>query len=118
MKSYTTTNKIRARSLRKSTTDAEAHLWHQLRNRNLRQFKFRRQHPIGPYIVDFVCLEHKLVIELDGSQHLDQVDYDYKRTVYLEQAGFRIIRFWDNDVLAQTGGVMQALYAALGHPSP
>ncbi len=118
MKGYSNTRKNKARSLRKSTTDAELRLWQLLRNRSLQHCKFRRQHPIGQYIVDFTCLEQKLVIELDGSQHADQIRYDSDRTVFLEKAGYKVIRFWDNDVLAQTENVMQVIYDALGCPSP
>ncbi len=118
MKRYSTIKRNRARSLRKSTTDAEQSLWQLLRNRSLQQFKFRRQHPIGPYFVDFVCLEQKLVIELDGSQHMEQLRYDSERTAFLEKAGYKVVRFWDNDVLAQSEGVMQVIYDALGCPSP
>ncbi len=118
MKGYSATRKTRARSLRKSTTDAEQRLWQELRNRNLQKFKFRRQHPVDPYIVDFACIEQRLVIELDGSQHMDQVGYDTKRSAYLAEAGFRVLRFWDNDVLTQTESVMQAICDVLGCPSP
>lgn len=118
MKPRTTTTRTRAQSLRKSSTDAELRLWRVLRNRNLEKFKFRRQHPIGPYIVDFVCLEKKLVIELDGGQHVERASYDAVRSAVLAQSGFRVIRFWDNDVLTKTESVMQAIYNALGCPAP
>jgi very-short-patch-repair endonuclease len=108
----------RARSLRKASPDAELRLWRLLRNRALQQFKFRRQHPIAPYIVDFICLERKLVIELDGSQHMHQVNYDQQRTKTLERAGYRVIRFWDSDVLTRSQSVLQAIYRELGCPSP
>ncbi|HJQ61386.1 MAG TPA: endonuclease domain-containing protein [Burkholderiales bacterium] len=106
---------------RRGDTDAELRLWHLLRNRNLKGFKFRRQHPIGTYIADFVCLEQQLVIELDGSQHAERTQYDSRRTEVLEAAGFRVIRFWDNDVLTHMESVMQSIYSALSvspHPSP
>lgn len=119
MKGYTTTGKVRARALRKSETDAERRLWQLLRNRNLQPFKFRRQHPIGPYIVDFVCLDWKLVIEVDGGQHMEQVRYDSARTSFFEASGYRIVRFWNNDVLTNTDGVLQAICDALKlSPSP
>ena len=108
----------RARQLRKSWTDAELRLWQLLRNRSLGKNKFRRQHPIGPYVVDFVCLEQKLVIEVDGSQHVGQAEHDTKRTAYLKTLGFRVVRFWDNDVLLQTESVMQAIFDSLTGPSP
>ena len=87
-----------ARKLRQTSTVPEVKLWQYLRDRRLMGLKFRRQYPIGPYVVDFVCLSHKLVIELDGGQHVDQVAYDNKRTEYLEHFGFRVLRFWNTDV--------------------
>lgn len=118
MKGYSTVSRNRARSLRKSFTDAELKLWQLLKNRSLKNFKFRRQHPVGPYITDFTCLEQKLVIEVDGGQHAENVQYDSRRTAYLASAGYRVIRFWDNDVLTKTGSVMQTIYDALNRPSP
>ena len=121
MKGYSITGRNRARSLRKSFTDAELRLWQLLRSRNLKKFKFRRQHPIGSYTVDFVCLERRLVIEVDGGQHQQQTRYDSKRTAGLESAGYRVLRFWDNDVLMRTDDVMQAIDLALHgspHPNP
>ncbi|MEI6269416.1 MAG: endonuclease domain-containing protein [Methylococcaceae bacterium] len=103
----TSTNK--ARSLRKNQTDAERLLWQKLRNRQLLNVKFRRQFPIEPYIADFVCLELKLIIELDGSQHFDQIAYDNKRSDFLKQRGFKIFRFWNNDVFKNTEGVMESI---------
>lgn len=120
MKGNTQRGKNIARRLRKSETDAERKIWQQLRTRNLNGAKFRRQHPVGPYIVDFICINEKLIIELDGSQHQQDQDYDTKRTAFLKQAGFRVIRFWDNDVLLNTECVMEAIYDAVvtPHPSP
>ena len=103
----TSTNK--ARSLRKNQTDAERLLWQKLRNRQLLNVKFRRQFPIEPYIADFVCLKLKLIIELDGSQHFDQIAYDNKRSDFLKQRGFKIFRFWNNDVFKNTEGVMESI---------
>ncbi len=97
-------------------TDAEHALWRRLRAKQLGA-KFRRQHPFGPYFLDFVCLEHKLVVEVDGGQHADQQAYDHARTDMLERAGFRVLRFWNNDVLCQTDAVVEAIYLALD-PSP
>jgi very-short-patch-repair endonuclease len=82
-----------ARHLRKNSTDVERLLWQHLRGRQLEQFRFRRQRPIGKYVVDFVCLEAKLVIELDGSQHVERLAYDDARTVFLSEQGFRVLRF-------------------------
>lgn len=83
--------KQRSRKLRKEMTDAERKLWNILRNRQLNGFKFRRQHPFGKYVLDFVCLETGLVIEVDGGQHQKSVIYDQKRTLCLEQQGFKIL---------------------------
>ena len=119
MKGYSSTARNRARRMRKYFTDDELRLWQLLRNRNLKAFKFRRQHPLGPYVADFVCLEKRLVIEVDGGQHQQQSGYDAKRTAKLETAGYRVLRFWDNDVLSRSENVMQAIYNALdASPSP
>jgi adenine-specific DNA-methyltransferase len=108
-----------ARQLRRSWTDAELRLWQSLRNRSVGNHKFRRQHPVGPYFVDLVCLERKLVIEVDGSQHIERAEQDKTRTAYLEGQGFRVLRFWNHDVLTQTESVLQTIYDALGgRPSP
>ncbi|MBX3662129.1 MAG: endonuclease domain-containing protein [Burkholderiales bacterium] len=121
MKGNTQRGKTFARKLRKSETDAERKIWQQLHSRNLKGSKFRRQHPVGPYVVDFICINEKLIIELDGSQHQKQQGYDAERTAYLEQAGYRVLRFWDNDVLLRTESVMQAIFDAIlisPHPNP
>ncbi|HBK47495.1 MAG TPA: endonuclease domain-containing protein [Xanthomonadaceae bacterium] len=93
-----------ARILRGRTTDAEQRLWYRLRDRRLLGCKFRRQCPIGPYVVDFVCLERQLVVELDGSQHLD-ASTDVRRDAFLAANGFTILRFWNNEALASTDTV-------------
>jgi very-short-patch-repair endonuclease len=103
----------RAKLLRRNQTDAEARLWFHLRRRQLDGFGFRRQHPIGPYIVDFACLAEKLIVELDGGQHAEQVTADEQRTKWLEGRGYRVIRFWNNDVLQNTDGVLQNILATL-----
>ena len=110
----------KARILRKQSTDAEIVLWNILRNRQLTSYKFRRQAPIGKYIVDFLCFERKLVVELDGGQHQEQADYDAERTRALESRGYRVIRFWNNLALEDTDAVLQAILIALeeGTPSP
>ena|ERR1700752_1607611 len=102
----------RARKLRQSSTDAERRIWSALRRRRLANFKFRRQHPIGPYVVDFACTPHALVIELDGSQHANNTA-DVRRTAFLQRQGWRVIRFWNNDVLSNTSGVIQTILRAL-----
>ena len=89
----------RARELRKSSTPAEQKLWQALRNRNLGDYKFRRQHPIGAYIADFFCAEVGLIVEVDGGGHLDQMVYDQDRTDWLEGQVYHVIRFWNDDVL-------------------
>jgi very-short-patch-repair endonuclease len=101
-----------AKELRKNTTPAEQKLWAALRNDQL-GVSFRRQHAIGPYIVDFVCLKQKLIIELDGGQHLEQQQYDDERTAFLQSKGYRVLRFWNNDVLNDLNGVMSAILEAL-----
>ncbi len=106
-----------ARTLRKEQTDAEKRLWYFLRDRRLGGFKFRRQHPVGPYIVDLVCVESGLIVELDGGQHVEQARYDSRRSAYLEEQGFRVLRFWNDDVLKQTGDVLASILDALS-PSP
>ena len=97
----------KARTLRKQQTDAEKQLWQKLRNRQLLNLKFRRQCPIEPYIADFACLEMKLIIELDGSQHFQQKDYDQQRTDFLQKSGYRVLRYWNNEVLNNLEGVIE-----------
>lgn len=102
-----------AREMRSHMTDAEALLWKLLHNRRIANAKFRRQHPVGRYILDFYCDEKKLAVELDGSQHMNAVDYDQKREAWLKSQGVRILRFWNNQVLAETESVMEAIYGEL-----
>ena len=102
----------RARDLRKNSTDAERHLWYHLRANRL-GFKFKRQVPIGTYVVDFVCLEKRLIIELDGGQHMDNRLYDKKRTDSLTTLGFKVLRFWNHDVFQQTPSVLEVILTAL-----
>ena len=110
----------RAKRLRRNSTDAERKLWRHLRSRQLGGHRLRRQQPIGPYIVDFVCLELKLIVEVDGSQHAELVGRDEKRSAWLESRGFQVLRFWNNQVLAEIEGVTQAIMMALAGklPSP
>ncbi len=103
----------RARALRKNLTDTERLIWSKLRNRQFAKFKFRRQVPIGPYIVDFVCFEQKFVIELDGGQHAQQTEYDASRTRWLEAEGYRVIRFWNHVVFEDDDSVEEAIWIAL-----
>ena len=108
----------RAKRLRRDSTNVERKLWRHLRDRGIGHAKFRRQHPIGRYVVDFACIEAGLVVELDGGQHVDQQEYDADRTGYLESKGFQVIRFWNNEVLENIEGVLGAIEAALKKPSP
>lgn len=101
----------RARTLRRKQTDAERKLWWELRARRLDGFKFKRQVPIGRYIADFLCFECKLIIELDGSQHLEQIEYDEARTCWLEAQGYRVVRYWNIDVLLNIEPVMEAIWS-------
>jgi very-short-patch-repair endonuclease len=101
------------KSLRKNQTDAETVLWRRLRNRQLGGFKFRRQHSFPPYVVDFVCIDKHLVIELDGGQHASATEADDRRTKFLEQKGFRVVRFWNNDALGNTEGVLERILELL-----
>ncbi len=102
-----------AREMRKGQTDAEQLIWHLLRGRQIAHAKFRRQHPIGRYILDFYCDEHKLAIELDGGQHAEQINYDETRTAFFSAQGIRVLRFWNNQVLQETENVMEAIWQAL-----
>jgi adenine-specific DNA-methyltransferase len=81
-------------------------LWSRLRSRRLLDFKFRRQQPLGPYVVDFVCFERKVIVEADGGQHANDVEYDDMRTKYLESCGYRVLRYWNNDILMNLEGVL------------
>ncbi|MDB5876829.1 MAG: hypothetical protein JWQ41_243 [Variovorax sp.] len=114
--------RVRACSLRKLPTDAEALPWFHLRDRRMANHKFRRQRPIGPYFADFACIEAKLIVELDGGQHVEAAVYDADRTRFLEGQGYRVLRFWNNEVLMQTdavrGRILQALLGGSPHPSP
>ena len=103
----------RARILRNSATDAERRLWQHLRLRQLGGFKFRRQVPLHGYVVDFLCVELKLVVELDGGQHADQTAYDEIRTGVLQGAGYRVLRYWNDDALLRTSDVLEDILREL-----
>ena len=110
-----------ARRLRRDSTEAEKRLWRYLRDRGLCGAKFRRQHPVGRYVADFACPEHRLVVELDGGQHAQQRRSDTIREHELRRHGYRVLRFWDNEALAQTQAVLAAIREALlssPQPSP
>ena len=108
----------RARTLRRQSTDAERHLWHRLRCRRIDGYRFRRQVPIAGFIADFACLEAKLVIELDGGQHAERKPYDGERDLKLATEGFRVLRFWDNDVFHETEAVLDAIFHFLDSTAP
>ena len=109
----------RARELRRNLTDAEGRLWRLLRGRHFSGFKFRRQHPLGPYVADFVCLERRLIIEADGGEHADRAGRDQERTRWLAARGYRVVRFWNHQVLGETEAVLAAILEALQeNPSP
>lgn len=103
--------------LRNAATDAERLLWQYLRGKQL-GVKFRRQHPFGDYVLDFVSLEAKLVVELDGGQHSESVPNDAERDRQLTATGFRVLRFWNNQVFRETGAVVETIMAALAEPHP
>lgn len=108
------------RTLRRQQTDAELLIWQCLRGRRLHECKFRRQHRVGPFYLDFVCLEIGLIIELDGSQHLEprQQHADELRTLYLEKMGYRVLRFWDDEVLRDTDEVLDEIAREVQAPHP
>ena len=108
---------VRARRLRMSATDAEAALWQRLRSRGLNGYKFVRQEPIGPYTVDFVCRERRLVVEVDGGQHADSRS-DVVRDQWLVDHNYRVLRFWNNDVLGNINGVLETIGSALAEAPP
>ena len=105
-----------AKKLRSDMTDAERRLWYRLRAHRFDGHKFKRQVPIGPYVVDFACLGRKLVVEVDGGQHAEN-QKDVVRDSYLRREGFRVLRLWNNDVLRNTDGVLEMILDALA-PSP
>ncbi len=105
-----------ARTLRSNMTEGEKKLWYHLRNKQFYGFRFRRQHLIGPYIVDFACLKEKLIIELDGGQHAED-SKDVYRMSYLESQGFTVQRFWNNDVMENPEGVLEAIADSLNTPT-
>lgn len=114
---YTQETLKRAKRLRREMTPEEKLLWGHLRDRRLGGHKFRSQQPIGPYITDFVCHEQKLIVEADGSQHGD-CDSDARRDRFLNRKGYRVLRFWNNDIMRNVNGVLEAILAVLNTPHP
>jgi len=115
----------RSRELRQSQTDVEAKLWRHLRDRRLGGYKFRRQYPFGRYVVDFVCIEQRVIVEVDGGQHINQAKYDVRRANYLNRIGFTVLRYWDDDALLRTEDVLEnilmhmaTIKRASPHPNP
>lgn len=105
-----------ARQLRRNQTDMEKKLWKYLRNRQLENCKFYRQYSIPPYFVDFICRDKKLIIEVDGGQHADRFQQDRKRTGHLEKKGYRVIRFWNNEVMDNIEGILHKILRELDAP--
>ena len=108
----------RARILRLNQTEAEQRLWYYLRAHRFMGLKFKRQKPLGNYIVDFICLSPQLIIEIDGSQHAEQADYDQYRDTWLREQGFLVLRFWNNEVLNETEGVLESIRQTILALSP
>ncbi len=104
----------RAKHLRSHMTDAEHRLWYYLRAGRYGNFKFRRQVPLGPYVADFLCERARLIVEVDGGHHADSQDADAVRSAWLERHGYRVVRVWNNDVLGNVEGVLEALAGLLG----
>lgn len=110
--------RARARRLRHEQTEVERRLWQQLRSRQLHHAKFRRQHPVGPFITDFCCPAYRLVIELDGGQHATQADADGLRSAFLVGQRYQVLRFWNHEVMEDLETVLQKILEALHRPSP
>lgn len=108
-----------SKTLRSHQTEAEQKLWYHLRAHRFMDLKFKRQKPIGSYIVDFVCMDWMLIVEIDGGQHSEQVEYDQRRDAWLRSQGYIVLRFWNNDVMQQLEGVLEQIrLAVIGEPSP
>jgi very-short-patch-repair endonuclease len=108
-----------AKSLRRTMTDTEQKLWYHLRAHRFMGLKFKRQKPMGLYVVDFVCMERKLVIELDGGQHADNREYDQQRDAWLSSQGYTVLRFWNNQLTENMDGVLEQIRLTLSPvPSP
>jgi len=101
--------KQRSRELRKNLTDAEQKIWHKLRNKQIHGNKFRRQFILGNYIVDFICLDKRLIIEVNGGQHMENVNYDSQRDEWLKKQNFKVLRFWNNQVLNEIDSILEVI---------
>lgn len=117
VRGYSTHTLKLAKRLRRELTDSERALWRLLRSRQLKGAKFRRQQPIGPYVADFVCLEARLIVEADGGQHAS-AERDSDRDAWLSERGYRVLRFWNHDILGNPEGVLHAIAEALCAPHP
>jgi very-short-patch-repair endonuclease len=104
-----------AKSLRRNLTDAEQKLWYHLRAHRFMGRKFKRQKPLGRYVVDFICLEEKLVIELDGGQHAENLEYDQERDAWLRSQGYTVLRFWNIELMNETESVLEGIRLALSN---
>jgi very-short-patch-repair endonuclease len=113
MSSDDETPRDRGRRLRAESTEKERKLWKHLRAKRFGGFKFRRQHRIGPYFADLCCVKRRLIVEVDGGQHAEQTEPDAVRTAYLTKQGYRVIRFWNEQVNREIDDVLEAIYAAL-----
>jgi very-short-patch-repair endonuclease len=102
-----------AKTLRRNLTDAEQKLWYHLRAHRFMGRKFKRQKPIGRYVVDFICLEEKLIIELDGGQHAENLEYDQERDSWLRSKGYTVLRFWNNELMNETENVLERIRLAI-----
>lgn len=110
---------LRAKALRSNQTEAEARLWYHLRAHRFMGLKFKRQKPVGRYIVDFLCEERQLIVELDGGQHGEQASYDQRRDAWLRSQGYIVLRFWNHDVMQQLDAVLEQIRCAVSAgPSP
>jgi very-short-patch-repair endonuclease len=109
----TAAGKSNARNLRSESSDAERRLWYYLRGARFQETKFRRQVPVGRFVVDFLCEEARLIVEVDGGQHAERIARDAARTQWLKEQGYTVLRFWNNDVLGNIEGVLATLSPAL-----
>ena len=108
-----------AKSLRSHQTEAESKLWYHLRAHRFMGLKFKRQKPVGRYIADFVCWEHRLIVELDGGQHAEEAAYDRQRDAWLRSQGYTVLRFWNHEVMGEMEGVLEQIRCAVApEPSP